>query len=227
MLTIIPEVLSKAEIKQFNDSLAKAEWDNGSGTAGSISALVKSNEQLSASKEPATTLANHVLKILGRHPLFLSAALPEQIYPPVFNRYTNGGHYGVHVDSAIMHLPNGRDILRSDLSATLFLTEPADYEGGELEIESSFGAQSVKLKAGDMVLYPSSSLHQVTPVTKGSRVAMILWLQSMVRDVSARENLFELDQSIQELTKILGPESEQVVRLSGVYHNLMRRWAEV
>jgi len=223
----IEKLLTSDEVAEFVRLLEAAAWTGGGVSAGTLSAVVKNNQQLPAATEPALALSNFLLRKLGHHPAFVSAGLPEKIYPPVFNRYREGGAYGLHVDGAIMQMPSGRDVLRSDLSATLFLSDPAGYSGGELKVETALGAQSVKLAAGDMVLYPSGSLHQVTPVTAGCRVAAIFWVQSMVRDVSARAMLYELDQSVQALTAQLGAADAQVTRLSGIYHNLLRRWSEV
>ena len=170
----------------------------------------------------AIELGQAILKRLGNHPQFISAALADKIYPPKFNLYQGGGHYGVHVDAAVMRA--GTETIRTDLSATLFLNEPEEYDGGELTIEGPFGAQAVKLAAGDMVLYPSSSLHQVTPVTRGFRLACFFWMQSMVRDEGERALLYDLDQSIQRLTAGGGAEIDQMTH---IYHNLLRRWAKV
>jgi PKHD-type hydroxylase len=185
---------------------------------------VKKNQQLAEQFEVAISLGNHVLKKLGNHPQFISAALPKTIYPPKFNQYGVGETYGLHVDSAIMQVPNTNISLRSDLSATLFLSEPDEYAGGELSIETEFGAQQVKLAAGDMVLYPSSSLHQVCPVTKGVRTASFFWIQSMVSHTDNRSLLYELDQTIQTLTQQNSDQAE-VTKLTGIYHNLLRKWA--
>jgi PKHD-type hydroxylase len=227
MLTLIEQVLTAEEVSQFRAHLDAAQWQNGLLTAGSLAAGVKRNEQLDEQSELAIELGNYILRKLGSHPLFISAALPERIYPPKFNRYAGGGHYGAHVDGAVMPLPGGLGTLRSDLSATLFLCEPDEYQGGELTIETAFGAQQVKLAAGDMVLYPSSSLHRVEPVTAGARVCSFFWIQSMVRDEGKRTLLFDLDQSIQGLTPQQAEGDSDVLRLTGVYHNLLRRWAEV
>jgi len=225
MLIVIENVLTPDEVHQYRQQLDQAEWEAGSSTAGDIARAVKTNQQLPDDTALAITLGNHLVTRLGTHPQFISAALPQTIYPPKFNRYRDGGHYGVHVDSAIMHLPGKPDSMRTDLSATVFLSQPEDYEGGELIIEGKFGAQSVKLNAGDMVLYPSSSLHQVLPVTQGQRVCSFFWLQSMVRDEAARELLYDLDQSIQSVRTELQPNHPEVARLTGIYHNLLRRWA--
>jgi PKHD-type hydroxylase len=227
MLIVIEGLLSKQEVAQFRQHLDVAQWESGVKTAGELAQMVKANQQLPEQAEVAVSLGNFILKVLGRHSQFISAALPERIYPPKFNRYSDGGHYGVHVDSAIMHVPGMQSSLRTDLSATLFLSEPAEYDGGELQIEGKFGAQDVKLNAGDMVLYPSSSLHQVMPVTRGQRVCSFFWLQSMVRDDGERELLYDLDQSIQAIRTNTSPDDPEVTRLSGIYHNLLRRWAVV
>lgn len=225
MLITIDDVLTKDEVRQFRAALDGAAWQDGAATGGSHARLVKHNLQLDDNAEPAISLGNFILRRLAAHPVFISAALPRKIYPPKFNRYEGGGTYGVHVDSAIMQLPGGHGSLRSDLSATLFLAEPDDYEGGELEIETEYGAQSVKLDAGSLVLYPSSSLHRVTPVTAGARVASFFWVESLVVDDAARSMLFDLDQTIQRLTPALAEHQRELVKLTGIYHNLLRRWA--
>jgi PKHD-type hydroxylase len=172
------------------------------------------------------TLGNEILRRLGNHPQFISAALPDKIYPPRFNRYDVGETYGTHVDSAVMRIPGANITMRSDLSATIFLSAPDAYDGGDLEIEGSSGTQAIKLAAGSMVLYSSSTLHRVTPVTRGTRYASFMWIESLVRENTARTSLFELDQTIQKLTVTLGPKDENVLRLTNVYHNLLRQWAE-
>lgn len=227
MLTVIEQVLTPAEIAEFRHQLQLADWQDGVLSAGARAASVKQNQQLNDRSELARKLSNHLMQRLGGHPLFVSAALPERIYPPRFNRYRNGGHYGTHVDAAVMALDEGRTTLRSDLSATLFLTAPEDYDGGELTIETSFGAQQIKLAAGELVLYPSSSLHRVEPVTRGERVSSFFWVQSMVGDAGKRSMLFDLDQSIQALASDRSHNDPDLLRLSGVYHNLLRTWASV
>jgi len=226
MLIVIEKVLTTAEVTQLRQQLDQAQWEAGSKTAGDVARLVKANQQLPDEGELAINLGNFILRKLGNHPLFVSAALPKTIYPPKFNRYADGGHYGVHVDSAVMQLPGMRDSLRTDLSATLFLSEPEEYNGGELVIEGKFGAQSVKLNAGDLVLYPSSSLHQVLPVTAGARVSSFFWIQSLVRDDAQRELLYDLDQSIQAIRMTADSPHGEVSRLTGIYHNLLRLWVE-
>ncbi|MFC3101702.1 Fe2+-dependent dioxygenase [Altererythrobacter lauratis] len=226
MLTVIESVLDAAEVRDFRKALASARWIDGAQTAGTRSVAVKQNLQLDRGDPLAVDLGNRILRKLGHHPLFVSASLAETIWPPVFNCYANGGHYGTHVDSALMRHPDLGRTMRSDLSATLFLSDPDDYEGGELVIEGQFGGQAVKLPAGDMVLYPSSSLHQVTPVTAGERVCAIMWMQSAVADHSARAILFDLDQSIQALAVGRSKDDADIDRLIHVYHNLLRRWAQ-
>lgn len=227
MLIVIENVLSTEEVRHFRDRLAAAAWIDGGQSAGSRSIAVKQNLQLERNDPLGTELGNVILKNLGHHPQFVSASLAEKIWPPVFNLYQNGGHYGTHVDSAIMRHPEAGLTLRSDLSATVFLSEPEEYEGGELLIEGQYGAQAVKLTAGDMVLYPSSSLHQVAPVTQGQRICAILWMQSAVADTSARAMLYDLDQSIQALSADRAQDDPDIDRLIHVYHNLIRRWASV
>ncbi len=224
MLIHIPAVLSPAEVLAARTALDGAAWGDGRVTAGSQSALVKHNEQLPRDSAVGIEWGNRILDALGAAPLFVSAALPHRTVPPLFNRYAGGQHFGTHIDNAIR--PVGGVKIRTDLAATLFLADPASYDGGELAIETPFGAQRVKLPAGDMVLYPASSLHRVEPVTRGVRLASFFWVQSMVRDDAARALLFDLDQSIQALTASLGAGHAEVVTLSGIYHNLIRRWAE-
>lgn len=225
MLITIDHVLSKEEVKQFRRHLDTAEWNDGTKTAGTLARNVKRNAQIDDNSEIAISLGNHILRSLGNNPLFVSAALPRKIYPPKFNRYADGGTYGTHVDSAIMQIPGTNLSLRTDLSATLFLAEPDEYEGGELEIETEFGVQAVKLEAGDMVLYPSSSLHRVMPVTEGARVASFFWIESLVNDEGERAMLFDLDQTIQKLTPSIDANDPRLLKLTGIYHNLLRRWS--
>ena len=225
MLITIDNVLSQDEVAGFRAHLDSADWLDGASTAGSLASQVKSNAQLDDDAEPALSLGRHILRCLGHNPTFIAAALPREIHPPKFNRYQTGGGYGLHVDSAIMPLPGTRKNLRSDLAATLFLSGPGEYDGGELEIETPFGAQAVKLEAGDMVLYPASSLHRVTPVTRGARLAAFFWVESMVADEGERALMFELDQAIQALTPVVGPGDGNLLRLTGVYHNMLRRRA--
>ena len=226
MLIVIENVLSPQEVAQFRTALAQAAWIDGAQTAGTRSIAVKQNLQLDRIDPLAIELGHTILRKLGQHPQFVSASLAERIWPPVFNRYQDGGHYGTHVDSALMRHPEAGFTLRSDLSATLFLSAPEDYDGGELVIEEQYGAQAVKLAAGDLVLYPSSSLHQVTPVTRGERTCAIMWMQSAIADASARAMLYDMDQSIQSLSHERGIADPDIDRLIHVYHNLTRRWAK-
>lgn len=226
MLIAIPSVFSKTEISKLNQHLAQGEWTSGQTTAGEQARTVKQNQQLADDSTLAQQLGDIVLDALARHPLFVSAALPLKIFPPMFNRYQGGETYGQHVDNAVRFVPGTATRVRSDLSATLFLSEPEDYEGGELVIEEQFGQQQVKLEAGDMILYPSSSLHQVTPVISGNRVSVVLWMQSMVRDNEQRAMLFNLDQSVQSLTRQHGNQDENVMQLTALYQNLIRQWAD-
>lgn len=226
MLLCVPDVLSKAQVAECRTVLAQAEWVDGRVTAGAQSAVVKQNRQIPEDSPVARTVGERILAALAANPLFISAALPLKIFPPLFNSYAGGEHFGVHVDNAIRIVKGTVMRVRTDLSATLFLTEPAEYDGGELVIEDSYGAQEVKLAAGDMVLYPSTSLHQVRPVTRGVRVGAFFWMQSMVRDDGKRTLLFDLDQTIQALAREHGVDHPTAVRLSGIYHNLIRRWAD-
>ena len=227
MLVVIENVLTPDEVAVMRAQLLAAEWVDGAETAGSRSVAVKQNLQLDQRDPLGIEIGNAILSRLGAHPLFISAGLAERIYPPQFNLYQNGGCYGAHVDSALMHVAGTATTVRSDLSATLFLSDPDDYDGGELTIEGTFGAQAIKLAAGDLVLYPSSSLHQVTPVTRGYRLASFFWIQSAVEDERARTLLFDLDQSIQSLSAGRRIDDPDIDRLIGVYHNLLRRWARV
>lgn len=225
MLISIDGLLSATEVHHFRMLLDGAQWQDGRRTAGSLAGAVKANLQLDDDSEIARTLGAQVLRALESKADFISAALPQRIHPPKFNCYRNGGHYGTHVDSALMGMPGAGLSLRSDLSATLFLSDPDEYDGGELEIDGAFGVQSVKLAAGDLVLYPSSSLHRVTPVTRGARLASFFWIQSLVRDEGARTLLYDFDHSIRSLRSTLPAEHPQLLKLSGLYHNLLRRWA--
>ena len=226
MLITIPDILSKDEVHHFRQVLDKAEWESGSKTAGVQSESVKRNQQMPVASDEALKLGQYLLQKLSANPVFLSAALPLRILPPMFNRYETEETFGIHVDNAIRlnHLTQER--LRTDLSMTVFLSEQDEYDGGELIIEDHYGAQEVKLEAGHMVLYPSTSLHQVVPVTRGARVSSFFWLQSMVRSDAHRTMLFDLDQTIQSLAVRLGTGDGEVVRLTGIYHNLIRTWAE-
>jgi PKHD-type hydroxylase len=227
MLLCVPDVLRKAEVEKFRAAMDAATWEDGRSTAGAQSAMVKKNEQLPPNGDIARRLGESVIKALVANPLFVSAAIPKQIFPPLFNRYGVGQHFGVHVDNAVRgdHLTGTR--IRTDLSVTLFLSEPEEYDGGELIVEDYYGSHRIKLPAGHLVLYPASSLHTVTPVTRGVRVASFFWLQSMIRDGVARSLVFDLDTAIQGLVGRLGRDDPGVVKLSGIYHNLIRHWAEI
>jgi PKHD-type hydroxylase len=226
MLICIPEVLSKAEVAQVRARLDQAEWVDGGSTAGAQSKLAKRNSQVREGSAVAAEIGDLILDALGRSQLFVSAALPLRTFPPLFNRYETGDSFGTHVDNAIRPVRGTPVRVRTDLSCTLFLTDPGDYDGGELVIEGAFGTQEVKLAAGDMVLYPGSSLHHVTPVTRGARISSFFWVQSMIRDESLRTTLFDLDQSIQAHAAAHGQDHPLTIRLTGVYHNLIRRFAD-
>jgi PKHD-type hydroxylase len=226
MMIAVPAVLDAAALAEVRSVLDGADWVDGNETSGPQSALAKRNLQLAETSPVARETGARILDALGRAPLFVAAALPHKVFPPLFNRYEGGDRFGTHVDNAI-RIQRGTDFrLRSDLSATLFLSDPQSYDGGELIVEGAFGEQSVKLAAGDMILYPASSLHRVAPVTRGCRVACFFWIQSMVRDTEARRTLFELDSTIQDIAAEHGLGDPRVVRLTGIYHNLLRRWAE-
>jgi PKHD-type hydroxylase len=225
MIVQIPDVLTPEQVNDARSRLLSADWVSGLVTAGHQGAQVKNNRQLPEGSPLATALGDIVLSALEKHPLFISAALPAKVYPPMFNRYEGGEAFGNHVDNAIRLMPGSAERIRTDLSATLFLCEPEDYDGGELLIEDVYGAQSVKLPAGHMVLYPSTSLHRVEPVTRGARLACFFWIQSMVRDPGQRSLLLDLDTSIQRLNQT-GADEDARVQLTGCYHNLLRMWAQ-
>ena len=226
MMLPIPDVLDKAGVARVRALIDAGAWADGNATSGPQSALAKRNAQLPEDSSAAKEAGRLVLDALGRSPLFIAAALPLKIFPPLFNRYQGGEAFGTHIDNAIrIHRGSGFRV-RSDLSATLFLADPESYEGGELSVEGDFGAGAVKLPAGHLLLYPASSLHRVAPVTRGARVASFFWVQSMVRDDGARTILFDLDQSIQAIAADRGHADVEVIRLTGVYHNLLRRWAD-
>jgi PKHD-type hydroxylase len=226
MLITIPDVLSSAEVAQVRAALEAAEWVDGKVTAGYQAQGVKENMQLPEGHPVAVKMGEVVLGALARSPLFMSAALPLRVFPPMFNRYTGGGHFGTHVDTAIRALASTGQRIRTDVSATLFLSAPEEYDGGELLVEDTYGAHSIKLPAGHMVLYPATSLHRVQPVTRGARVASFFWIQSMIRSDGDRALLYDLDTAIQRLAKE-HPVNGSSVQLTGVYHNLLRRWAEM
>jgi PKHD-type hydroxylase len=225
MLLAIPEVLSLAQVSQARQILDSAQWVDGKATAGHQSAQVKDNQQLREGSPEAQQLGELILTALGQNAMFISAALPLRVFPPLFNIYSGGQSFGTHVDNAIRQVPGTGHRIRTDLSATLFLAQPEEYDGGELVVEDTYGVHSVKLPAGQMVLYPSASLHHVRPVTRGARIASFFWIQSMVRDDGERTLLFDLDTAIQRVNRD-APTSPSAVQLTGIYHNLMRRWAE-
>ena len=228
MLLTIPEVLPESQIPALRARLDAAPWVDGRVTAGHQSAQVKNNSQIPENDPVARELGDLILNALGRHPLFRSAALPLRVFPPLFNRYTPGQTFGTHVDNSIRTHAGSGGRIRTDLSCTLFFSNPEEYDGGELVVEDTYGSKSVKLPAGDMVLYPSTSLHHVTPVTRGQRVSSFFWLQSMVRHDHQRTLLFELDTAIQRIAASPDPATQQTsVQLTGVYHNLIREWAEL
>jgi PKHD-type hydroxylase len=226
MLLQLPNVLTTEELMLAKRLIAEAQWVDGKVTAGSQAAIVKNNQQLPEQAPQVQALRKLVLQALNRNALFFTAALPSKILPPFFNRYScNANYYGYHVDNAMRLMPDGSGYVRADVSATLFLSEPDEYEGGELTIDDTFGQHGLKLPAGSMVVYPSSSVHQVSPVTAGARVACFMFIQSMVRDATKRRLLYDMDLSLMQLRDTVG-ETEAVVKLTGVYHNLLRSWAE-
>ena len=229
MLIQIPDVLSAEQVAEARRLLDAADWIDGRATAGPQSARAKDNRQLPEGSPAAREVGEAILAALQRSPLFISAALPLQVFPPLFNRYSGGQSFGTHVDNAIRQIPGTPHRIRTDLSATLFLAAPESYDGGELMVEDTYGVHSVKLPAGHLVLYPSTSLHHVRPVTRGARICSFFWIQSMVRDDGARSLLFDLDAGIRRAGEGLGDAAAHpaIVQLTGVYHNLVRRWAEM
>jgi PKHD-type hydroxylase len=226
MLLSIPDVLTPEQVAQARKILDEAEWVDGRVTAGHQSAKAKDNMQLPEGSPAARQLGDMILAALGTNPLFLSAALPLRVFPPLFNRYTGGQSFGTHVDNAIRQVTGTSLRIRTDLSATLFFAGPDEYDGGELCIEDTYGVQRIKLPAGHMILYPATSLHHVTPVTRGARICSFFWLQSMIRDDAQRSLLFDLDMGIQRVAADL-PDHPSSIQLTGVYHNLLRQWAEM
>ncbi|WP_271409170.1 Fe2+-dependent dioxygenase [Pseudomonas sp. Q1-7] len=224
MMLTIPDVLTPEQVRKCREALERASWQDGRGTAGHIAVGAKANEQLALDDPLAAEIGDFILERLVGNPQFMAAALPLKVLPPRFNRYTGGGTYDNHIDNSIFSVPGTPHRVRADLSATLFFCEPEDYEGGELVIEDRYGNQRVKLPAGHLVLYPSGSLHRVEPVTRGARLASFFWIQSLVREDGQRAMLLELDESIQALTRQL-PGSPELVRLTGLYHNLLRHWS--
>jgi PKHD-type hydroxylase len=226
MMLHIPNVLSPEQVAAMRAKLAVADWTDGRATVGAQGAQVKLNRQLPEHSPLSLELGQIVLAALAKNPLFFAAALPHTTIPPLFNSYEGGQHYGLHVDGAVRSVPGSGARLRTDVSSTLFLSEPDEYEGGELVVVDTYGTHEVKLPAGDLIVYPSTSLHQVLPVTRGARVCSFFWTQSMVRDDAQRSMLFELDQNIHKLRNRLG-DCDEVIGLTGHYHNLLRQWAEL
>jgi PKHD-type hydroxylase len=228
MLLQIPAVLSAEQVGQCRQHLEAAQWIDGRATAGYQSARAKTNLQLAETDPTARRIGDLILDVLGQNPTFFSAALPLRIYPPLFNAYAGGQAFGFHVDNAVRYDRRVRpaEPIRTDLSATLFFCDPDEYDGGELVIEDTYGTHQVKLPAGHLVLYPGTSLHEVRPVTRGRRLASFFWIQSMIRDDGRRRILFELDGAIRQLT-LKVPDAPELIRLTGVYHNLLRQWTDV
>lgn len=226
MILQVPDVLTPEQVAQCRQALDSADWVDGRVTAGHQSSRVKDNMQLPEDHPVARQVGELVLAALERNALFMSAALPLRVFPPLFNRYAGGQSFGSHVDNSIRQVKGTPHRVRTDLSATLFLASPEEYDGGVLVIEDTYGVQDVKLPRGHMILYPATSLHHVTPVTRGARVSSFFWIQSMVRDDGARTLLFDMDVAIQSINRDV-PEHPAAVQLTGVYHNLLRRWAEV
>ena len=227
MLISIPDILDESAVAEFRCAMDAAAWEDGRSTAGAQSAMVKFNEQLPVDGTLARTLGERIIVALMANTTFVSAAVPLHIFPPLFNRYSNGHHFGEHVDNAIRGDRLSGLRIRTDLSVTLFLSEPEEYDGGELVVEDYYGTQEVKLPAGHLVLYPATSLHLVNPVTRGKRVASFFWLQSMIKDAHARSMIFDLDTTIQDLVDRLGHNDIEVRRLTNLYHNLIRHWADL
>lgn len=227
MLIHIPHVLTPDELRQARQRLAEGDWVDGEVTAGVQAKTVKRNQQLAQTGPAAQALQQLVLQALNRSASFFSAALPKKLYPPLFNRY-EGEHnaFGAHVDNAIRYAPGSGVRVRSDVSCTLFIADPGDYDGGELVVEDTFGRQRIKLPAGDLVLYPGTSVHAVEPVTRGARLASFFWIESMVRSDESRRLLYEMDQHLMHLRATVGDADPGVVGLTGTYHNLLRFWAD-
>jgi PKHD-type hydroxylase len=226
MLLSVPDVLNAPQVAEAREVFAKAEWVDGRVTAGHQSVRAKDNQQLPEGSPAARHLGEMVVQALQKSPLFLTAALPLHVFPPLFNRYEGGQSFGTHVDNAVRQIPGTGHRIRTDLSATLFFSAPDEYDGGELVVEDTYGVHKVKLPPGHLVLYPSTSLHHVRPVTRGARIASFFWIQSMVKDDGERSLLFDLDLAIQHLGQD-HPDHPSAVQLTGVYHNLLRRWAQV
>ena len=227
MMLQIPGVLTKDEVARMRDLIDAADWADGNATSGFQSALAKQNRQLPEDSAAAREAGAVILAALERHPLFIAGALPAKIFPPLFNRYGVGDAFGDHVDNAVRQSRDGQVRIRTDLSATLFLTEPHDYDGGELTVDDAYGVHQVKLEAGDLILYPASSLHRVEAITRGARVSSFFWIQSLVRDDAKRTLLLDMDMAIQRVGASLGQGDPSIVALTGAYHNLLRMWAEL
>jgi PKHD-type hydroxylase len=225
MMVHIPNVLTPEQVARCRDVMTRAEWIDGNATSGHQSRNVKYNLQLPEESQEALELGDMVHRALYKSPLFMSAVLPHQVFPPLFNRYDAGMTFGAHVDNAIRTHPQQPVRIRTDVSATLFISAPEDYDGGELVVEDTYGTHEVKLPAGDLIIYPATSLHNVTPITRGARIASFFWTQSLIRDVSKRALLFDLDMSIIQLTRD-HPDHRSLVSFTAVYHNLLRQWAE-
>ena len=226
MIIVVEQVIGPDELKVIRQRLASAAWEDGKKTAGFLAESVKDNLQLNPQNPLALELGDFLIQVLRANPTYIAAALPAKILPPRFNRYENSGTYGNHIDNAIFNLPENQQAMRTDVSSTIFFSDPEEYEGGELIIEDTYGSHSVKLHAGDMVVYPGDSLHRVQPVTKGVRYASFFWAQSMIRQAHRRRLLWNLDQSIQRLS-MTEEGATEATALSGIYHNLIREWAEV
>jgi PKHD-type hydroxylase len=226
MLVYVPDVLSKETVAEFRSVVDAAEWEDGASTGGAA-AGVKSNEQLPPNGELSRRLGGRLVSAIVSDPGFVSAAIPLHVYPPMFNRYRVGHGFGVHVDNAVRGDPETGLRIRADLAVTVFLSEPDEYDGGELIVDDAYDSHSVKPSAGGLVVYPASNLHMVTPVTRGMRVAAFFWVQSMIRQDGVRDIVYDLDTAIQELAPRLGGDDEDVMKLGGVYHNLIRHWSEI
>ncbi|MEW5684717.1 MAG: Fe2+-dependent dioxygenase [Pseudomonadota bacterium] len=227
MMLHVPGVLTPQQVADLRALIDSVPWEDGNATSGSQSALAKRNVQLPEATDAARRAGAFVREALTRSPLFMSAALPHTVYPPLFNRYGVGQTFGDHVDNAMRFQRDQGVRIRTDLSATLFLADEDSYDGGELVVEDTYGVHAVKLPAGDLILYPASSLHRVEPVTRGERVASFFWIQSLIRDDARRALLFDMDLSIQQLAQAVGPDARPIVSLTGNYHNLLRMWAEL
>ena len=226
MLITVPDLLNPDQVAKARQVLEAAEWVDGRVTAGPQSSKAKDNLQIPENHPASREVGGMILDALGKNPLFLAAALPTKVFPPLFNRYTGGQSFGTHVDNAIRHVAGTANRIRTDISATLFFAGPEEYDGGELVVQDTYGSHSVKLRPGSLVLYPATSLHHVTPVTRGARLCSFFWIQSMIRDDGRRSLLFDMDVSLQRLSHDV-PGHASIVPLTGVYHNLLRQWAEI